>query len=65
MDETSTVTRISASKLLGRGGLEQRVANNERKITILKNIEKAKKSKIGENLDLIGVSDGIDAIRNN
>ena len=63
MDETSTVTRISASKLLGRGGLEQRVANNERKITILKNIEKAKKSKIGENLDLIGVSDGIDAIR--
>ena len=63
MDETSTVTRISASKLLGRGGLEQRVANNERKITILKNIEKAKKSKIGENLDLIGVSNGIDAIR--
>lgn len=43
--------KMSATTMkIGSGGLEKRVANNERKITILKNIFKAQRSDIGENI---------------
>ena len=43
--------KMSATTMkIGSGGLEKRVANNERKITILKNIFKAQRQDIGENI---------------
>ena len=40
----------AASMKIGSGGLESRVANNEKKITILKNIFKAQRKEIGEKI---------------
>ena len=43
--------KMSATTMkIGSGGLEKRVTNNERKITILKNIFKAQKQDIGEKI---------------
>ena len=43
--------KISATTMkIGSGGLEKRVANNETKITLLKNIFKAQKQEIGEKI---------------
>ena len=55
MAETSTiptpkVTKISASKLLGRDSLEKRVEGNAKKITLLKNIIKARKITTGKKI---------------
>ena len=55
MAETSTiptpkVTKISASKLLGRDSLEKRVEGNAKKITLLKNIIKARKINVGKKI---------------
>ena len=43
--------KMSATSMrIGSGGLEKRVANNEKKITILKNIFKAQRQEIGEKI---------------
>ena len=43
--------KMSATTMkIGSGGLESRVANNEKKITILKNIFKAQRQEIGEKI---------------
>ena len=43
--------KMSATSMkIGSGGLESRVANNEKKITILKNIFKAQRQEIGEKI---------------
>jgi len=43
--------KISATSMkIGSGGLESRVANNEKKITLLKNIFKAQRKEIGEKI---------------
>ena len=43
--------KISATSMkIGSGGLEVRVANNEKKITLLKNIFKAQRQEIGEKI---------------
>jgi len=49
---TKSNSKIDPKKFLGMsgGGLEKRVGNNERKITLLKNIIQAQKIDIGEQL---------------
>ena len=43
--------KMSATTMkIGSGGLEKRIANNERKITAIKNIFKAQKIDIGEKI---------------
>ena len=43
--------KMSATTMkIGSGGLEKRIANNERKITAIKNIFKAQRIEIGEKI---------------
>ena len=49
--DTVKTPKINRSTFtLGSGAIEKRVANNERKITILKNIFKAQKVEIGDKI---------------
>ena len=62
---TKSNSKIDPKKFLGKGGgdLAKRVGNNERKITLLKNILQAQKVDIGDKLKFGGgLEDSIQTI---